>query len=106
MSDVVKVYKGRRNVITLNLGFDVSADTITSQIRAELDSASTLIATWTVTEETDGTDGKIVLTLDDSALSSVTAKRGYMDLKRVSGGEPYAVFDEPLEVVFVPSVTA
>lgn len=106
MSGIVKVHKGRRNVITLNLGFDVSADTITSEIRAELDPASTLIATWTVAEVTDGTDGMLTLTLDDTDTSSITEKRGYMDLKRVSGGEPYAVFDEPLEVVFVSSVTA
>jgi hypothetical protein len=59
-----------------------------------------------VTFDSDGTDGKLILTLDDSDTNAITASSGYMDLKRVSGGEPIPVFDKPLEVVFRGSVTA
>lgn len=106
MSNKVVVYKNRRNVIQVQLGINVAGQTITSEIRSEPDVDAPLIATWTVAFTTDGTDGKLTLTLDDSALSAISATSGYMDLKRVAGGEPYAVFDSPLEVVFKGSVTA
>lgn len=104
MSDIV-VYKNRTNVISVSLGTDVSADTFASEIREKAFLDSTLLATWTVAFLTDGTDGELVLTIDDSALTEVTAKVGYMDIKRISGGEPYAVFD-PVKVVFKDTVTA
>lgn len=105
MSNKVIVHKGRRNVIQVYCGFSVAGDTITSQIRSEPSVDAPLIATWTVTYLTDGLDGKLVLTLDDSAVASVVVNSGYMDLKRVSGGEPYAIFDEPIEVSFRGVVT-
>lgn len=48
MSNQVVVHKGRTNVVRVDLGIDVSADTITSEIRSEPDVEGTLIATWTV----------------------------------------------------------
>lgn len=105
MSNKVIVHKNRTNTITIDLGFDVSADVITSQIRAEQDPTSALIATWVVGFVTDGTDGLLTLTLDNS-VTEITVDSGYMDLKRVSGGEPLAVFDKPLEVSFQGTVTA
>lgn len=101
-SEKVIVYKNRTNVLPVSLGYDVSGDTITSEIRTQ---SGTLIATWTVTFDSDGTDGEIILTLDNSALSSVLYATGLMDLKRVRGGEPYPVFAQPLEVEFVDTVT-
>lgn len=103
MSDII-VYKNRTNRITVALGSDVSADTFESQIRERALVTATLIAEWTVTFLTDGTDGELVLELDDSALLAVTTKTGYMDIKRISGGEPYAVF-APIKVVFKDTVT-
>ena len=105
MNEVI-VYKGRTNIISVSFGYDISADTFSSEIREQPDSASTLIATWTVTELTDGTDGELVLTLDNTITSAITAKRGYMDIKRTSGSEPLPVFDRPLEVLIRDSVTA
>lgn len=105
MSNEVIVHKGRTNVIRVNMGIDVSADTITSEIRAEPDSESTLLATWEVAFEDDGTDGILLLTLDDLITSDIAASSGYMDLKRVVGGEPVPVFDRPLEVTFRGTVT-
>jgi len=104
MNQVI-VYKGRTVIVPVSLGFDVSGDTITSEIREGKDSASDLIAEWDVTFDSDGTDGEIVLTLDNSVTSLIDKTTGYMDLKRVTAGEPINVFDEPLEVLFKNTVT-
>lgn len=101
----VIVYKGRTVIIPVSLGFNVSDDIITSQIRIEKDSESELIAEWDVSFETDGTDGEIILTLDNSITTEIVQSIGYMDLKRVSGGEPLQIFDEPLEVFFENVIT-
>lgn len=98
----VVVYKNRTNIIPVSLGIDVSDDTITSEIRT---TSGTLIATWAVTFAGDGTDGELIFTLDNSAVSSITYPTGLMDIKRVSGGEPLPVFDRPLEVEFRDAVT-
>lgn len=106
MSNKIIVHKGRTNTVQVFLGYDVSDDEITSEIRSEPTLESTLIATWAVSFLTDGTDGKLVLSLDDTVTTGITANSGYMDLKRVVGTEPVPVFDEPLEVVFRGAVTA
>lgn len=103
MSDVI-VYKNRRNVISMSLGRDVSDDTFESQIREKARVDAPLIAEWVVSFATDGEDGELLLTLDDSDLSDITQKSGYMDLKRTSGGEPYQVF-APMKVLFKDTVT-
>ena len=105
MSNEIIVHKGRTNTLYINMGIDVSADTITSEIRSEPDLESPLIATWVVDYLTDGVDGKLVLVLDDLTTSQIAADRGYMDLKRISGAEPLPVFDQPLEVAFRGTVT-
>ncbi len=107
MSDnKVIVHKGRTNIITVDLGFNISGDTFTSEIRTEPTVASPLICSWTVTFLTDGSDGKLKLVLDDIVTGGVTVNSGYMDVKRMSGGEPLTVFDEPVEVAFRGVVTA
>ncbi len=102
----VIVQRGRTVVLPVSLGFDVSQDTITSEIRVDRTQVSELIATWAVSFETDGTDGELILTLDNSITALITRSVGYMDLKRVSGGEPLSIFNEPLEVAFVNTITA
>ena len=106
MSSPIVVHKGRTNVITVDMGMDVSADVITSEIRAEPEMDSLLICSWDVAFATDGTDGELILTLDDLVTAQIKASGGYMDLKRVSGGEPLPVFEKPLEVEFLGTVTA
>jgi hypothetical protein len=101
----IVVDKGRTVILPVSLGFDVSQDVITSQIRITKSPTSTLIATWVVSFTTNGTDGELILTLDDSVTSAITQSIGYMDLKRVSGGQPLSIFSEPLEVVFNTVVT-
>lgn len=106
MSGELIVHRNRTNVVPLSLGMDVSGDTITSQIRAEDRIDATLLCTWVVTFKTDGTDGEIILTLPVSAVGAVTKNYGYMDLKRVSGGEPLSVFRDSLKVKFQGVVTS
>ena len=105
MSSKVIVHKGRTNTLTVNLGIDVSADTITSEIRSEPNQTAPLIATWNVTKVSGGTTGQLILTLDDLQTSQIKANSGYMDIKRVTGSEPVPVFDQPLEVSFRGTVT-
>ena len=105
MNNVV-VYKNRTNVVSVGLGIDVSADVITSEIREKANTDSPLIASWVVDFATDGTDGELILTLDDSVTSQVVAKSGFMDFKRTSDGEPYNIFDKPIKVEFKETVTA
>ena len=105
MTTEIIVNKGRTNVISVSLGIDVSADTITSEVRSEPDTGSPLLMTWTVTHLTDGTDGELVLTVDNLVTADIGANSGYMDLKRVIGSEPFSVFDRPVEVVFRGTVT-
>lgn len=101
----IKVDKGRTTIIQVNLGFDVSADAFSSEIRAEKDRESDLIAAWDVEFLSDGTDGKLVLTLVKAVTDEISRSRGFMDLKRVTGGEPISVFESPLEVLFQETIT-
>lgn len=105
MANEVIVYKGRDNTVRVHLGMDVSADTFTSEIRSEPTQEAPLLATWDVDFETDGTDGKLLLTIDATASGQIQANVGYMDLKRVSGGLELAVFEKALEVAFRGTVT-
>lgn len=106
MSNKVIVHKGRTNILVIHMGMDISDDDFTSEIRSEPDREAPLLATWDVDFETDGTNGKLILTLDDLVTSQINASSGFMDLKRVTGGEPVPVFDTPLEVSFRGTVTA
>lgn len=106
MSNQVIVHKGRTNIIEIHLGYDASADSWASEIRAEPDLSGTLICPWTVSWVTDGVDGKLKLTILAVTSGAVEVDSGYMDLKRITGGQPVPVFDRPLEVVFRGSVTA
>lgn len=105
MTSKVIVHKGRTNTLKVNLGVNVSADTITSEIRTEPTIESPLVATWVVTKVNNGIDGELILTLDDTVTRDIAVNSGYMDLKRITGGEPIPVFDRPLEVSFRGTVT-
>jgi hypothetical protein len=105
MSNELVVHKGRTNTVVVKLGYNISADTWTSEIRTQPTREATLIATWDVSFVTDGSDGELRLELDDLITSQIQPTTGYMDLKRVTGGEPVPVFDRPLEVVFRGTVT-
>ena len=105
MSNQVIVHKGRVNTIGVSLGYNASADIYTSEIRRDPDFLSPLIAIWTVAWKTNGSDGELILTLDDLITKQIEVDSGYMDLKRVSAGNAFPVFDRPLEVIFRGTVT-
>lgn len=100
----IKVHKGRVTTVRVNLGIDVSDDLLTSEIRSEPNPESTLIGTWAIENVTDGTDGQLLLTLDDEE-SVIIHTTGYMDIKRVSGGIAIPLFDKPIVVVIQETVT-
>jgi hypothetical protein len=104
MSNAVIVHKGRTNTLPVATGIDLTGSVVTSEIRSEPSRTSLLLATWTVTV-TDAVAGELMLRLDNSDTSDLSATTGYMDLKRVVGGEPLPIFDKPLEVEFRESVT-
>jgi len=101
----IQVDIGRTNTVMVDLGFDVSGDTITSQIKSEQDPESDLLAEWSVAFATDGSDGILILTLDDSETAGIIRSIGYMDFKRVTGGEPVSVIAKPILVRFKKTVT-
>lgn len=100
----LKVYRARTNRVRVSLGYDVSQDDIRSQIRTGLLPSAPLIVEWDVAFMTDGKNGELVFTLDDSVTVGIQANYGYMDILRTSAGEPLQVCD-PFEVVFVDGVT-
>lgn len=102
----LKIYRGRTAVVPVSLGYDASSETFTSELRAEKDRNSTLLATWVVSFATDGVDGELVLTLDDTTTNNIVKNVGYMDIKRISNGEPLNVLDEPIEVLIKTPITA
>jgi hypothetical protein len=106
------IFRNRTNRIKVNVGYDISADTLVSEIREEKTHTSTLIATLdidyrtdTVEDPGDGTDGKLLLTLDDSDVPLLPPKYAYMDIKRISGGEPLTVMKRPIRVRFQEVIT-
>lgn len=107
MPNAVVITKGRTNIITANLGVDVSTDVLTGEIRASDSPTSELLGEWTITKDNGGADGLVTLTLDDSAITAagLLATDGFMDIKRVRAGEPLNVFREPIPVKLKNRVT-
>ncbi len=103
--DAITVFKGRTTKLLVNLPYDASNDIFTSEIRADPNQDGELLAAWSVSFVNDGTDGQLQLVLDDSVTSIVEKSRGWMDIKRVSGGEPLPVWDDVVEVLFKNTVT-
>ena len=106
MEPFITVERTRTKSISVSFGVDISADSFVSEIRTEKNSTSTLIATWSPTFLTDGTDGELVLTLDNDDTAGITQTKGYMDIKRLSGGEPIAAHNGIIVVYFKDVVTA
>lgn len=100
----IPVFRNRTTVHLFDLGMNITGDDIVAQIRAGRETTSALIADWVV-EVTDAATGQGTITLDNSD-SVITAETGWMDIIRVTGGEPLAVMDQPLQVEFIdlPSV--
>lgn len=99
----IRIYRGRTARSTITLEYSVLGDIIRSQIRVAVNPTSKLIAEWDVDISPDGR--RITLTLDDLVTKNIVESGGYMDIKRVTGGEPVPVLDYPLPVVIMNVVT-
>lgn len=104
--NVVTIEKGRVNTVYVSLKQDVSKYSVVSEIRVEPNSSSELIATWVASFKTNGKDGELVLTMDDSVSGAITQKTGYMDVKLVFNGDDVSAFDDYVPVLFKETVTA
>lgn len=102
MPEPLIVYKNRTNRVTCDLGIDVSGDVLTSEIRSE---TGELIAEWDIVFDSDGTDGKLILTMIDTVAANITAETGLMDMKRFTGGQPLQAWADTIEVQFQKVVT-
>lgn len=102
----IVVHKHRTVTLPVSLPYDVSQDFISSDIRKGRTHDSELICSWEVTKKTDGSDGELIFTLDDGVTETITDTFGYMDIKRVSNGEPIAVLMSPIVVEFREVVTS
>ena len=83
--------KGRYNSYRVNFGFDVSGDTISSQVREQADHTSPLIFEWQV-DDTDAASGYVTLFYNDTARANdqiVANNKGIMDIRRFSGSFAY-----------------
>jgi len=103
---MIEVHRNRTNVHTVSLGFDVSDQTIRSQIRVGQDPSSELIAEWDVEVIGDGSSGELRLSLDNSVTKDIVHHQGYMDILREMDGEPYSILEAPIVVVFKNMPTA
>ena len=101
----VIVYKNRTTRISVSVGIDVSGDVLTSEIKPDEKGEGDVIVPWHVEFLTDGVDGELVLTIDNSVATGITHVTGFMDMKRMSAGEPLPVWIKPLKVVFRNAVT-
>lgn len=97
---MIDVHRFRTTVHKISLGFDVSGETIRSEIRETSSPTSALIATWEIEVIGGGSTGELRLSLDNSVTKHINHKIGYMDILRESGGEPYSVLDDPIQVCF------
>lgn len=105
MSEAVIVHKHRVNELTINLGFNITGDTITSEIRSQPSQDGPLVATWTVTI-INATTGEIKLAMNAAVSGGINVETGWMDLKWVHSGSAKAIFESPLEVSIRDTVTA
>ena len=101
----ITVHRGRRCVVPVTFQYDISGQAFTSHIRVGIHPQSLLIAVWDIEFKTDGTDGKLIMSLDETVTANITQNIGFTDIKRVSGGDPYPAIDTPLHVYFVNVVT-
>jgi hypothetical protein len=105
MSSHITVRKNRTNIMEVQLAYDVSSEIITSQIRKGRTPEHPLICEWLIRFKNDGKDGSLIFTLDDSVTSEIEDTVGYMDILRISGGEPITVIEFPLIVFFQEVIT-
>lgn len=102
----VVIHRNRTEILQVKLRWDVSVDEYKSEIRAGKHPNSEKLAEWEIDLLTDGSDGELLLKLDNSVTKNLAKGSAYMDILRISGGEPLPVFNDSIPVVIRDSVTA
>ena len=100
------IYKNRTNRVLFKSGVDAPEDEWYSEIRVGKTQDSDLIVAWTFEPVDGGDPGDFLISIDDSLLQDVSHSRGYMDIKRISAGEPLPVLKDIIIVKFKDTVTA
>lgn len=90
------VAKTKTVIVPISLGFNVVGWVFTADLRATVVATSALIATWIVTFDTDGKDGELIATLQDTITSGLTVGTAYMRLKRIIPSPTLEIFGEPV----------
>lgn len=88
----------------MSFSYDLGDDIFTSEIRTGPTHEYPLIEEWDVSKK-EGSNNTLILSLDDSKTSGITHVAGWMDVKRVSFGEPLPVLRDPIQVVFIEQIT-
>lgn len=100
----VEVERGKTVVVGISIGFNVSLFEFLCEMRESEDPASAIITTWDMSFETDGKDGELLASLDDSITSVLVLGAAWLHLYRVSGSTHLPVFGEPVEVIILDPV--
>lgn len=95
----IEVERGKTIILMVSLGFNVSESEFLCQMRQSESPESSLLATWAISFDTDGKDGELLATLDNSISSSIAMSTAWLFLDKVSESPPLPVFPEPLEVM-------
>ena len=100
----VDVHKHRTTELHVILPYPTENDIFTSQVRKGRSQATEVIVEWNVSKSEESSN-KLILVIDDELASTITETTGYMDIKRVTAGEPLAVFNDPILVTFKDVIT-
>lgn len=95
----IVIQRGNTIEVPVSIGFNVSGETLTSKIYVDDDPLSAVIAEWTVSFITDGSDGELLLTLSYLITEAIVQSSGHMDLRKTSG-TPVDLLEQMLEVIF------
>lgn len=104
--DHITVVKNRSITFEFTLGHQIGTDVYTSEIRVGQSVNTPLIATWNVSVKPGGLNRTLIFSMDNSVTAPIVQSHGWMDLKRVSGGEPLPVLDYAIPVLFKDAITA
>lgn len=102
----ITVWKRRSITFEFALAHQIGDDIYTSEIRRGQSVNTPLIATWNVSVKPGGMNKTLIFSMDDSVTSLITVNYGWMDLKRVSNGEPLPVLNYSIPVLFKDVITA
>lgn len=84
----IHIIRGRSKTIEYVSQRDLSGSSFASHIRTARTPESQLLAEWSISYVTDGTDGKLILHLTAEQTAVITVTSGFMDIKANNTGLP------------------